>query len=187
MDPLTQQIVAGYLNLESGESVAIIPSKANGVTLPNCIVYFGDTEGAILQQLWLTLEALNKPQKSSLLTFNGRTFVLPCLYLRSSVNRVPIGNFDLLQERYRPNDHVDLLEAFTFHNITTKPTLLELGEVYGIERPPIPETEQQQLLLSTQAAPNPAIWTILAKNGVAYAKLIMGLGMVWNRTLRRIF
>lgn len=51
-------------------------------------------------------------------TFNGRGFDVPFLYLRSAVLNVPITKKNWLGYRYATEPHCDLAEQFTFYNVS---------------------------------------------------------------------
>jgi DNA polymerase elongation subunit (family B) len=53
-----------------------------------------------------------------IVTFNGRGFDVPFLYLRSAVLNVPITRKDWLGYRYQTDPHCDLAEQFTFYNVS---------------------------------------------------------------------
>ncbi len=52
------------------------------------------------------------------ITFNGRGFDVPFLYLRSAVLQVPITKKNWLGYRYQVDPHCDLAEQFTFYNVS---------------------------------------------------------------------
>jgi DNA polymerase elongation subunit (family B) len=54
----------------------------------------------------------------SIITFNGRTFDIPFLYLRSAVLNVPISRKDWLGYRFQTEPHCDLLEQLTFYGVS---------------------------------------------------------------------
>ena len=51
-------------------------------------------------------------------TFNGRGFDIPFLYLRSAVLAVPISRRDWLGYRYQTEPHCDLAEQLTFYGVS---------------------------------------------------------------------
>ena len=53
-----------------------------------------------------------------IVTFNGRGFDVPFLYLRSAVLNVPITKKNWLGYRYAVEPHCDLAEQFTFYNVS---------------------------------------------------------------------
>lgn len=56
----------------------------------------------------------------SIVTFNGRGFDIPYLYLRSALLNVPITRKDWLGYRFQSEPHCDLAEQFTFYNVSGK-------------------------------------------------------------------
>jgi len=53
-----------------------------------------------------------------IVTFNGRGFDVPFLYLRSAVLNVPITKKNWLGYRYATEPHCDLAEQFSFYNVS---------------------------------------------------------------------
>jgi 3'-5' exonuclease len=54
----------------------------------------------------------------SVVTFNGRGFDVPFLYLRSAVLNVPISRKNWLGYRYATEPHCDLAEQFSFYGVS---------------------------------------------------------------------
>jgi hypothetical protein len=54
----------------------------------------------------------------SIITFNGRTFDVPFIYLRSALLNVAISRKDWLGYRFQVEPHCDLLEQLTFYNVS---------------------------------------------------------------------
>ena len=54
----------------------------------------------------------------SIVTFNGRGFDVPFLYLRSALLNVPITRKDWLGYRFAIEPHCDLAEQFTFYGVS---------------------------------------------------------------------
>lgn len=54
----------------------------------------------------------------SIVTFNGRGFDVPYLYLRSALLNVPITRKDWLGYRFQNEPHCDLAEQFSFYNVS---------------------------------------------------------------------
>jgi len=54
----------------------------------------------------------------SVVTFNGRGFDVPFIYLRSALLNVPITRKDWLGYRYQTAPHCDLAEQFTFYSVS---------------------------------------------------------------------
>jgi DNA polymerase elongation subunit (family B) len=77
----------------------------------------------------------------SIVTFNGRGFDVPFIYLRSALLNVPITRKDWLGYRYQTEPHCDLAEQLTFYNVSgrdgaaRKFNLDFYCKVFGIESP----------------------------------------------------
>ena len=56
----------------------------------------------------------------SIVTFNGRGFDVPFLYLRSAILNVPVSRRDWLGYRYQTEPHCDLADQFTFFGVSGK-------------------------------------------------------------------
>jgi DNA polymerase elongation subunit (family B) len=54
----------------------------------------------------------------AVVTFNGRGFDVPFLYLRSAILNVPISRKNWLGYRFQTEPHCDLAEQFTFYNVS---------------------------------------------------------------------
>jgi len=54
----------------------------------------------------------------SVVTFNGRGFDVPFIYLRSALLNVPVSRKEWLGYRYQVEPHCDLLEQLTFYGVS---------------------------------------------------------------------
>jgi len=54
----------------------------------------------------------------TVITFNGRSFDVPFLYMRSALLNVPISRKDWLGYRFASEPHCDLAEQFTFYGVS---------------------------------------------------------------------
>ena len=54
----------------------------------------------------------------SIVTFNGRGFDVPFLYLRSAILKVPISKMNWLGYRFQVEPHCDLAEQLTFYSVS---------------------------------------------------------------------
>jgi DNA polymerase elongation subunit (family B) len=76
-----------------------------------------------------------------IVTFNGRTFDVPFIYLRSAVLDVPISRKDWLGYRFQTEPHCDLAEQLTFYGVSGREgaarrfNLDFYCKVFGIESP----------------------------------------------------
>ncbi|HVU07606.1 MAG TPA: ribonuclease H-like domain-containing protein [Verrucomicrobiae bacterium] len=70
-------------------------------------------EAELLAQFWDAAAKFD-----SVVTFNGRGFDVPFIYLRSAVLNVPISKKNWLGYRYATEPHCDLAEQFTFYSVS---------------------------------------------------------------------
>ena len=70
-------------------------------------------EGELLNQFWAVAKHYDK-----VVTFNGRQFDIPFLYLRSAQLDVPITRKNWLGYRFATEPHCDLAEQLTFYNVS---------------------------------------------------------------------
>jgi DNA polymerase elongation subunit (family B) len=118
--PLTGQVVCvAMLNVDSTRGKVLYLAddceegdgrQHGGVEFMPCA-----DEGELLTEFWEVAERYD-----SVVTFNGRGFDVPFLYLRSAVLRVDVSRKDWLGYRYQIEPHCDLLEQLTFYNISGK-------------------------------------------------------------------
>ena len=72
-----------------------------------------DDEAELLTNFWEVAKRYD-----SIVTFNGRGFDVPFVYLRSALLNVPITRKDWLGYRYQTEPHCDLAEQFTFYGVS---------------------------------------------------------------------
>jgi DNA polymerase elongation subunit (family B) len=58
------------------------------------------------------------PRYENIVTFNGRGFDVPFIYLRSALMNVPISRKDWLGYRFQTEPHCDLAEQLTFYGVS---------------------------------------------------------------------
>ena len=98
-------------------------------------VPFAD-EGELLAAFWDVAKRYD-----SIVTFNGRGFDVPFIYLRSALLDVPISRKDWLGYRFQTEPHCDLAEQLTFYNVSgregaaRKFNLDFYCKAFGIESP----------------------------------------------------
>lgn len=77
----------------------------------------------------------------AIVTFNGRGFDVPFLYLRSALLNVPVSQKNWLGYRYATEPHCDLAEQFTFYGVSGREgaarrfSLDFYCKAFGIESP----------------------------------------------------
>src|SRR5688572_23992549 len=70
-------------------------------------------EGELLTAFWNVAKRYD-----SIVTFNGRGFDVPFVYLRSALLNIQISRKDWLGYRYQTEPHCDLAEQFTFYSVS---------------------------------------------------------------------
>ena len=70
-------------------------------------------EGELLTAFWDVAKHYD-----TVVTFNGRGFDVPFIYLRSALLNVPISRKDWLGYRFQTEPHCDLAEQFTFYSVS---------------------------------------------------------------------
>jgi hypothetical protein len=115
--PFTGQIVCvAMLNADSSRGKVLFlaedaeprGSRAGTVEFLPCA-----DESVLLMEFWEV--ALHY---DSIVTFNGRAFDVPFLYMRSAMLRVPVTRKDWLGYRFQIEPHCDLLEQLTFYGVS---------------------------------------------------------------------
>jgi DNA polymerase elongation subunit (family B) len=115
--PLTAQVVCvAMLNAETlrgqvlhvADDYEAAEEEAGPVELVPCM-----DEVELLTAFWDVARHYD-----GVVTFNGRGFDVPFLYLRSAVLNVPISRKDWLGYRFQTDPHCDLAEQLTFYNVS---------------------------------------------------------------------
>lgn len=81
------------------------------------------------------------PRYEQVITFNGRGFDVPFLYLRSALLHVPITRKDWLGYRFQTEPHCDLADQFTFYGVSGREgaarrfNLDSYCRAFGVESP----------------------------------------------------
>ena len=112
--PLTAQVVCiAMLNAETSRGKVLFTAEDAGdadaepgpVEFVACM-----DEGELLSAFWEVAKHYD-----SIVTFNGRGFDVPFLYMRSALLKVPISRKDWLGYRYQCEPHCDLADQLTFY------------------------------------------------------------------------
>jgi len=115
--PFTAQVVCiAMLNAETARGQALFVARdfeeADRETEPVKFVPCAD-EADLLGRFW---DVAKKYEQ--VVTFNGRGFDVPFIYLRSAILNVPITRKDWLGYRFQTEPHCDLAEQFTFYGVS---------------------------------------------------------------------
>ena len=115
--PFTAQVVCvAMLNADTGRGKVLFTAEdaedsgagADGVEFVPCV-----DEAEMLAAFWDVAKHYD-----DIVTFNGRGFDVPFLYLRSALLNVPITKKNWLGYRFATEPHCDLAEQFTFYNVS---------------------------------------------------------------------
>lgn len=115
--PFTAQVVCiAMLNAETSRGQVLFTAadyedgdtEAGPVEFVACM-----DEVELLTAFWDVAKHYDK-----VVTFNGRGFDVPFMYLRSALLNVPISRRDWLGYRYQTDPHCDLAEQFTFYGVS---------------------------------------------------------------------
>lgn len=93
-------------------------------------------ESELLTAFWEAAKKFNR-----IVTFNGRSFDVPFLYLRSVILDVPISRKNWLGYRFSVDPHCDLADQLTFYNVSGRDgaarrcNLDFYCRIFGIESP----------------------------------------------------
>ena len=115
--PFTAQVVCiGMLNAETerGQVLFTAAEDAPDSPAPDPVAFLPCAdEGELLAAFWDVARHYDE-----IVTFNGRGFDVPFLYLRSAVLNVPISKKNWLGYRFATEPHCDLAEQFSFYNVS---------------------------------------------------------------------
>src|SRR3972149_10791646 len=92
------------------------------------VYYKGLSEKEMVESFWRIAKKVDQ-----FITFNGRNFDVPFLMMRSAMLNVKVTK-NLMGYRYG-DEHIDLLEQFTFYGLTRKFNLDFYCQSFGIESP----------------------------------------------------
>jgi len=115
--PLTARIVCiAMVNVDSARGRVLFTAEdCDEVSENGAPVQFVPCvdESELLTQFWDAAK-----HYESVITFNGRGFDVPFIYLRSALLNVPITRKDWLGYRFQTEPHCDLAEQFTFYGVS---------------------------------------------------------------------
>jgi len=137
--PLTSRVVCiGMLNADTSRGQVLFTAEdyeeSEADTGPVEFVACMD-EAELLTAFWDVAK-----HYESVITFNGRGFDVPFLYLRSALLNVPISRKDWLGYRYQCDPHCDLADQFSFYGGSREGAARRFNldfycKAFGIESP----------------------------------------------------
>jgi len=132
LSPLTAQILAiGMIDpdrMRGGvffQGPGLSPWQSDDAT----IKFLPTDEKQMLEEFWKAIDHYD-----TVVTFNGRSFDAPFVMLRSAMLGVRARR-NLVPNRYRPDQHCDLLDQLTFYGATRKYNLDFYCKAFGIRSP----------------------------------------------------
>lgn len=132
LSPLTAQILAiGMIDPDRMRGGVFFqgPGLAPWQSEDGSIKFLPTDEKGILEEFWQAVS-----RYKTVVTFNGRSFDGPFIMLRSAMLGVKTRR-NLVPNRYRPEDHCDLLDQLTFYGATRKFNLDFYCKAFGIQSP----------------------------------------------------
>jgi len=123
-------IVIGIYDVEKEKSYVYYENekKEEWTSEDGKVQYKGFSEKEMIESFWRVAK-----QVDQFITFNGRNFDIPFLMMRSAMLGVKVTK-NLMGYRYG-DEHIDLLEQFTFYGLTRKFNLDFYCQSFGIESP----------------------------------------------------
>lgn len=115
--PLTSQVLCiAMINAESerGQVLYLAEDFEEGEESPGAVKFVPCMdESELLTAFWDTVK-----HYENIVTFNGRGFDVPFVYLRSALLNVPISRKNWLGYRFAAEPHCDLAEQLSFYNVS---------------------------------------------------------------------
>jgi len=123
-------IVIGIYDVEKEKSYLYYESekKEEWKNEDENVFYKGLSEKEMIESFWRIAKRIDQ-----FITFNGRNFDVPFIMMRSAMLGVKVTK-NLMGYRYG-DEHIDLLEQFTFYGSTRKFNLDFYCQSFGIESP----------------------------------------------------
>jgi uncharacterized protein YprB with RNaseH-like and TPR domain len=128
--PLTGEVVTiGMLNPDTGRGIVFFQDKGEKIEKfeKEGMVYESGSEKEILEKFWNLVKTYKQ-----VITFNGRTFDLPFLMMRSAINKVRTSR-NFMGYRYDSKEHCDLLDQLTFYGASRRFSLDFYAQAFGIK------------------------------------------------------
>lgn len=131
--PLTAQIVAiAMLNPDTGKGAVYYQGEKGKerIFTEEGIEYRSGAEAEIIKLFWKAAEMYDQ-----FITFNGRGFDAPFLFMRSAINKI-VPTKNLMPPRFSSYAHIDLMDQLTFYGATKRSFSLDFyAKSFGIKSP----------------------------------------------------
>ena len=111
--------------------IALIDVDCDTCKVTNAAVLENPDEKSLLQQFWkVTRFRKGNPVRTGFITFNGRGFDLPCLFLRSLKHRIPIQVWE--RNRYSFESAHDICDDLSEFGATSRLSLDLVSKLLGL-------------------------------------------------------
>ncbi|MBU2025747.1 ribonuclease H-like domain-containing protein [Patescibacteria group bacterium] len=138
LSPLTGQIVSiAIYNPDTQKGAVYFQAPGKKIRNPKKrnIEFVAADEKTILKNFWTAAEKYDE-----FVTYNGQSFDVPFIIIRSAVNRVKPTKNIMSNRYYRSQDlkakHVDLMDQMTFYGaVYSKPKLQLVCRAFGVKSP----------------------------------------------------
>ena len=111
--------------------IALIDVDHETCKVQNATVLENPDEKILLQQFWkVTKLRKGNPIQTTFVSFNGRSFDLPCLFLRSLKHRIPIVPWD--RNRYAFESSHDVCDDLSFFGAAGRVSLDLISKLLGL-------------------------------------------------------
>jgi 3'-5' exonuclease len=111
--------------------IALIDVDCETCKVHNATVLDNPDEKSLLQQFWrVTRLRKGNPIRTTFVTFNGRGFDLPCLFLRSLKHRIPIQVWE--RNRYSFESSHDICDDLSEFGATSRLSLDLVSKLLGL-------------------------------------------------------
>lgn len=181
--PLTGFIVAiGVLDVGKNQAVVYYqdPSGKQNDTEDEQVVYKPMGERQMLESFWG-----GASKYSEFITWNGRSFDIPYLMVRSAVHQVPVSK-DLMSHRYVGSQrfdskHIDLFDQVSFYGAVRRPGSLHMWcRALGVDTPKSGEVAASDVGLAFREGKGLEIAQYNAKDLFATKQLYDAWGTYFN-------
>jgi hypothetical protein len=131
--PLTAQVVAiAMINPDTDKGAVYYQTgeKKEEPFTENGVEYRSGTEAEIISLFWKAAEMYDQ-----FITFNGRGFDAPFLFMRSAINKI-VPTRNLMPPRFSSYAHVDLMDQLSFYGATKRSFSRDFyAKSFGIKSP----------------------------------------------------
>lgn len=138
--PFTAKVIAiGIMDILKEKRFVYFESETEEEFITDGIHFRGVDESGMINSFWRIVDIADQ-----VISFNGRSFDVPFLMIRSAVHKIKPSR-DLLGSRYSNTYHVDLLEQLSFFGLIKKFNLDFYCRSFGINSPKTEEINGMEI------------------------------------------